>query len=74
MNERNGVSRDIFRGAEKIEILGKLPSLLWTYIDTGRNLIQDLKTKPDRSSESVRTVERLLEMLNTAADHWKTRE
>jgi predicted regulator of Ras-like GTPase activity (Roadblock/LC7/MglB family) len=68
MNEQNGVSRDMFRGAEKIEILGKLPSLLWTYIDKGRNLIQDLKTKPDRSSESVRPVERLLEMLNTAAD------
>ncbi len=68
MNEQNGVSRDMFRGAEKIEILGKLPSLLWTYIDTGRNLIQDLKTKPDRSSESVRPMERLLEMLNTAAD------
>ena len=69
MNEQNGVSRDIFKGVEKIEIFGKLPSLLWMYIDTGRNLIGDLKTRPDRSSESVQTMGKLLEILSTAADH-----
>jgi len=74
MNEQNGVSRDIFRGAEKIEIFGKLPSLLWTYIDTGRNLIQDLKTRPDRSSEAVHTMAKLLEILNSAADHLENLE
>ncbi|HTY24127.1 MAG TPA: hypothetical protein VMC85_13415, partial [Desulfomonilaceae bacterium] len=74
MNEQNGVSRDIFRGAEKIEIFGKLPSFLWRYIDTGRNLIRDLKTRPDGKSESVHTMEKLLQILNAAADHLENLE
>ncbi len=74
MNEQKGVSRDIFKGAEKIEIFGKLPSLLWTYIDAGRNLIQVLKTKSDRSPESVHTVESLLQILNMAANHLENLE
>ncbi len=74
MNEQKGVSRDIFKGTEKIEIFGKLPSLLWAYIDAGRNLIQVLKSKSDRSPESVHTVERLLEILNMAANHLENLE
>ncbi len=74
MNEQKGVTRDIFRGAEKIEIFGKLPSLLWTYIDAGRNLIEVLKTDSDRSPESVNTVRKLLEILNMAANHLENLE
>jgi predicted regulator of Ras-like GTPase activity (Roadblock/LC7/MglB family) len=74
MNEQEGVSRDIFRGAEKIEIFGKLPSLLWTYIDAGRNLIQVLKTGSDPSPESVHTVGKLLKILNMAANHLENLE
>jgi predicted regulator of Ras-like GTPase activity (Roadblock/LC7/MglB family) len=72
--EQDGISRDIFRGAERIEIFGKLPSLLWSYIDTGRILIQALKTRPDSSSESVQTMWKLLEILNSAAEHLENRE
>lgn len=66
---QQGVSRDIFRGAEKIEILGKLPGLLWAYIDTSKKLLENLKTKPDVASESVRTLQKMLEILHSAADH-----
>jgi predicted regulator of Ras-like GTPase activity (Roadblock/LC7/MglB family) len=74
MNEQKGVSRDIFRGAEKIEIFGKLPSLLWTYIDAGRNLIQVLKTRSDLSPELVHAVGQWLEILNMAANHLENLE
>ncbi len=69
MTQQNGISRDIFRGAEKIEIFGKLPSLLWSYIDIARNLIQDLKTKPTLDSPAMPQVRRMLEILDSAADH-----
>ncbi len=74
MTEQDGISRDIFRGAERIEIFGKLPSLLWSYIDTGRILIQELKTRPDSGSGSVQTMWKMLEILNSAADHLENRE
>ncbi len=60
---------DIFKGAEKIEIFGKLPGLLWAYIETGRQLVKDLEVRPATLPESVRKLERLLEVLNSAADH-----
>lgn len=69
MTQQNGVSRDIFRGAEKIEIFGKLPSFLWSYIDIARNLVQDLKTKPTLDSPAMPQVRRMLEILDSAADH-----
>ena len=74
MTEQDGISRDIFRGAERIEIFGKLPSLLWSYIDTGRILIQDLKTQPDSGSGSVQTMRKMLEILDSAADHLENRK
>jgi predicted regulator of Ras-like GTPase activity (Roadblock/LC7/MglB family) len=69
MTGQQDVSRDIFRGAEKIEILGKLPGLLWAYIDTSRKLMKDLKTRPDGVSESVGTMQKMLGILHAAADH-----
>ncbi|MGO9117121.1 MAG: roadblock/LC7 domain-containing protein [Desulfomonilaceae bacterium] len=69
MTQQNGVSRDIFRGAEKIEIFGKLPSLLWSYIDIARNLVQDLKTKPTLDSPAMPQMRKMLEILDSAADH-----
>jgi predicted regulator of Ras-like GTPase activity (Roadblock/LC7/MglB family) len=65
---------DIFKGAEKVEIFGKLPALLWAYIDTGRQLIKDLEVRPSELPESVRKLERLLEILNSAADHLGNKE
>lgn len=69
MTGQQGVSRDIFRGAEKIEILGKLPGILWAYVDTSRKLMEDLKTRPDSVSESAGTMQKMLEILHAAADH-----
>jgi predicted regulator of Ras-like GTPase activity (Roadblock/LC7/MglB family) len=69
MTQPNGISRDIFRGAEKIEIFGKLPSLLWSYIDIARNLVQDLKTQPNSESPAMPQVRRMLEILDSAAEH-----
>jgi predicted regulator of Ras-like GTPase activity (Roadblock/LC7/MglB family) len=60
---------DIFKGAEKIEIFGKLPGLLWAYIDTGHQLVKDLEVRPNDLPESVRKLGKLLEILNSAADH-----
>lgn len=74
MTQQNGISRDIFRGAEKIEIFGRLPSLLWSYIDIARNLIQDLKTKPNSDSPAMPKVRRMLEILDSAADHLENRK
>jgi predicted regulator of Ras-like GTPase activity (Roadblock/LC7/MglB family) len=60
---------DIFRGSEEVEILGKLPAFLWAYIDNARRLVQDLGAKPADYSESVLKVEKVLGILNSAADH-----
>jgi predicted regulator of Ras-like GTPase activity (Roadblock/LC7/MglB family) len=60
---------DIFKGSEEVEILGKLPAFLWAYIDNARRLVQDLKAKPGDYSESVLKVEKVLGILNSAADH-----
>jgi len=65
---------DIFKGAEKVEIFGKLPALLWAYIDTGRQLVQDFGVRPGSLPESVRKLEKLLEILNSAADHLGNKE
>jgi predicted regulator of Ras-like GTPase activity (Roadblock/LC7/MglB family) len=60
---------DIFKGSEEVEILGKLPAFLWAYIDNARRLVQDLKAKPGDYAESVLKVEKVLGILNSAADH-----
>jgi predicted regulator of Ras-like GTPase activity (Roadblock/LC7/MglB family) len=60
---------DIFKGSEEVEILGKLPAFLWAYIDNARRLVENLEVKPDDYSESVMKVEKVLGILNSAADH-----
>ncbi|MBI4963998.1 MAG: roadblock/LC7 domain-containing protein [Desulfomonile tiedjei] len=65
---------DIFQGAEKVEIFGKLPALLWAYIDTGRQVIQDLQVSPGKSPESLHKLQKLLEILNSAAEHLGNKE
>jgi len=74
MTAQNFGIGDIFKGAEKIEIFGKLPALLWAYIDTGRQLVQDFGVRPGNLPESVRKLEKLLEILNSAADHLGNKE
>ena len=60
---------DIFKGSEEVEILGKLPAFLWAYIDNARRLVQDREAPPDDYSQSVLKVEKVLDILNSAADH-----
>ncbi len=59
----------IFDGAEKVEILGKLPALLWAYIISSRSLMDSLGTTPDNYSGPMANLERVLSVLVTAADH-----
>jgi predicted regulator of Ras-like GTPase activity (Roadblock/LC7/MglB family) len=59
----------IFVGAEKVEILGKLPSLLWAYIISSRFLMDTLSTSPDDYTGPLANVERVLSVLFTAVDH-----
>ena len=63
------VSDDIFKGSEEVEILGKLPAFLWAYIDNARRLVQDREAPPDDYFQSVHKVEKVLDILNSAADH-----
>lgn len=62
-------SEDIFKGSEEVEILGKLPAFLWAYIDNARRLVQDREAPPDDYFQSVHKVEKVLDILNSAADH-----
>lgn len=71
--QESGV-QDIFKGAEKIEIFGKLPALLWAYIDTGRQLVGDLSADPDSCSQGIDRLSRILDILNSAADHLDNRD
>ncbi len=59
----------IFEGAERVEILGKLPSLLWAYILSSRFLMDRLNTSPDNYSGPLTNVEGVLSVLDTAADY-----
>jgi predicted regulator of Ras-like GTPase activity (Roadblock/LC7/MglB family) len=69
MTSQDSDMQDIFKGAARIEIFGKLPSLLWAYIDAGRQLGEDLKTSPDRCGEGLDRMSRILEVLYSAAVH-----
>jgi predicted regulator of Ras-like GTPase activity (Roadblock/LC7/MglB family) len=68
MTVQKAGSVDIFEGAEKIEIMGRLPSFLWAYIDCARKMADDLKSSPTMGREATRDVARLLAVLDTAAD------
>jgi predicted regulator of Ras-like GTPase activity (Roadblock/LC7/MglB family) len=65
---------DIFDGAEKVETLGKLPLLLWAYIDTARTLVASVRTQPEASPSVVSSMIRLLGALNSAADHLENKD
>jgi predicted regulator of Ras-like GTPase activity (Roadblock/LC7/MglB family) len=68
MTAQNVVSVDIFEGADKVEILGRLPAFLWAYIDNARKLAEDLRTNPGHTPEAMDDVTRLLNILESAAD------
>ncbi|MFH1114826.1 MAG: roadblock/LC7 domain-containing protein [Pseudomonadota bacterium] len=63
---------DIFKGAAEIEIFGKLPALLWAYIDSARRFVDGLKT--GTGDTSVHEMERILSVLTSAANTLENRE
>ncbi len=69
MTSQESMYQDIFKGSEKVEILGKLPSLLWAYSEASRKFVQDLKTGPDKQPQSLERVRKLLGILDSAAGH-----
>ncbi len=56
MTQTGAGIEDIFKGSEKVEILGKLPSFLWAYIEAARKLVQQLQTKPEEYGDSATKV------------------
>lgn len=60
---------DIFKGAEKIEVLGKLPALLWAYIDSTRKICENIKAGTSDISDSIREMGQMLWILNSAAGY-----
>jgi predicted regulator of Ras-like GTPase activity (Roadblock/LC7/MglB family) len=73
MTEQDKGLVDIFQGAAKVEIFGKLPSLIWAYIDTGRQLMEDLREHPPGFGSSMGDAVRILDILNSAAKHLENR-
>lgn len=69
MTPQNLGVKDIFEGAEMIEILGKLPLFLWAYIGTARRFVDELRAGTSGASQSSREMERLLGVLDAAAKH-----
>ncbi len=74
MTQNNVGIQDIFQGAEKIEIFGKLPTFLWAYIDASHRLVKDLEETPESYEESLENLEKILSLLHSAAEHLGNQE
>lgn len=59
--------KDIFEGAEQIEIFGKLPALLWAYIGAARTLAEQVNAGSTSFDPALDDMTRLLEILDSAA-------
>jgi len=68
MTSQDSGINDIFKGAAQIEIFGKLPALLWAYIDSARRFVDGFNSGVDDASAQVREMGRILSVLNSAAD------
>jgi predicted regulator of Ras-like GTPase activity (Roadblock/LC7/MglB family) len=69
MTAHNTAHNDIFAGAEKVEILGKLPQMLWAYIEGVSWLLEELGANPAGKSPRVQQVQTMLDVLISAAAH-----
>jgi predicted regulator of Ras-like GTPase activity (Roadblock/LC7/MglB family) len=67
-------SQDIFEGAERVEILGKLPGLLWGYIGALNRFLEELQSSPENCSGPGRNLSKALEILAAAADFLGNKE
>jgi predicted regulator of Ras-like GTPase activity (Roadblock/LC7/MglB family) len=69
MSNQDVVFQDIFEGAERVEVLGKLPSVMWEYVLEGNKLTDHLKQSRPEYRQSLEMLERLLAVLLSAADY-----
>ncbi len=69
MASEDVINHDIFQGAEKVEILGKLPFILREYIGQGRKFLEDMGKSPFDLAGSIRNMYRIIDLLGSAADH-----
>lgn len=74
MSTQDNVVEDIFAGAEKVEVLGRLPTYLWGYILEGRKLVGSLDQNPESCGDSVSSMEKYLGVLESAAKHLGNQE
>lgn len=74
MAAQNAGAPDIFQGAEKVEILGKLPIIMWEYIDEGRRLVGDIDAGSASVKDGVSKMQTILGILDKAADHLGNQE
>lgn len=69
MAAKEVVIKDIFGDADKVEILGKLPSILWAYLETARSLVRNIDAAPNSCAQSAKDAERILGVLESAAEY-----
>lgn len=69
MAAQDVVIKDIFGDADKVEILGKLPSILWAYIEAARSLVGNINSAPDSCAQSAKNTEKMLGILESAAKY-----
>jgi len=74
MSAQDVVFKDIFEGADAIEILGKLPSILWAYIEKGRSLVTTLETSPSDFSQASEETKRMLGAVESASQYLANEE
>lgn len=67
MTSQDSAYQDIFKGSEKVEILGKLPSLLWAYAEACRKFLQEPEAGPNQQ-EYIDKISKLRSILEAAAD------
>jgi predicted regulator of Ras-like GTPase activity (Roadblock/LC7/MglB family) len=56
------VIKDMFKGADKIELLGKIPSMLWAYIERARSAAEHVDD-PDHYAQSLQDTDKMLGVL-----------
>ena len=62
------VVQDIFEGAEKVEILGKLPFILREYINHGQKFVNNIGKASFDLKDSVDNMDKIIDVLGKAAD------
>ena len=67
MAKQDSVTGGIFVEANKVEVLGKLPAMLWAYIEVARTIARDLGSGRQDVEGLLADGERMLSILSSAA-------